>query len=192
MIYYLMGKSASGKDSIYKRLKQLDGTFQEVVLYTTRPIRDGETNGVEYHFVSEDALSRMNQAGVVIEARTYQTVYGPWTYATVDDGQIKRNDKNARYLMIGTLESYQKVRDYFGSACVMPIYIEVPDEIRRERAVARELGQRTPHMEELKRRFAADAVDFSEENVRACGIKKRYRNMDMEACVNEILKDTRQ
>ena len=46
-IFYLMGKSASGKDSLFRRLKE-DGTggLKEVVLYTTRPIRDGETEGV--------------------------------------------------------------------------------------------------------------------------------------------------
>lgn len=191
MIYYLMGKSASGKDSIYKRLKQLDASFREVVQYSTRPIRDGETNGVEYHFVDEAALQAFERTGRLIEKRTYQTVYGPWTYATVDDGQIDKGNECARYLMMGTLESYRRVRDYFGSAYVMPIYIEVPDALRRKRAEARELSQKTPRMDELARRFEADAKDFSEENIRACGIEKRYENIDMEACVNEILNDTR-
>ena len=46
-IFYLMGKSASGKDSIYKRLRSLCPELKSIVLYTTRPMRDGEQEGVE-------------------------------------------------------------------------------------------------------------------------------------------------
>ena len=58
-IYYLMGKSASGKDHIYEHLIQetaLD--LKPFVLYTTRPIRSGEQDGREYFFVDEKRLSR--------------------------------------------------------------------------------------------------------------------------------------
>ena len=47
-IFYVMGKSASGKDTIYKELRERIPELKTVVLYTTRPIRAGETNGVEY------------------------------------------------------------------------------------------------------------------------------------------------
>ena len=50
-LFYIMGKSSSGKDTIYKRLME-DGdlSFKNIVGYTTRPIREGETNGKEYFF----------------------------------------------------------------------------------------------------------------------------------------------
>ena len=44
-IFYVMGKSASGKDTIYKELRERIPELKTVVLYTTRPIRDGETEG---------------------------------------------------------------------------------------------------------------------------------------------------
>ena len=56
MIYYLFGKSASGKDTIYKRLKALHPDWKEVTPYTTRPIREGEREGVEYHFVTDQRM----------------------------------------------------------------------------------------------------------------------------------------
>ena len=87
-IYYVMGKSASGKDTIYKRLVKELPEFGTVRMYTTRPIRDGETNGVEYIFTDEKQLQTMKDAGKVIECRTYDTIYGPWSYFTADDGQI--------------------------------------------------------------------------------------------------------
>ena len=91
-IYYLMGKSASGKDHIYEHLIQetaLD--LKPFVLYTTRPIRSGEQDGREYFFVDEKRLSELREAGKIIEERMYSTVQGPWYYFTADDGQIDRD-----------------------------------------------------------------------------------------------------
>ena len=104
-IFYVMGKSASGKDTIYKELRERIPELKTVVLYTTRPIRDGETEGVEYHFTTVERLDDFRREKRLIEERTYQTVYGPWSYFTVDDGQICLDDRDS-YLMIGTLESY--------------------------------------------------------------------------------------
>ena len=103
-IYYLMGKSASGKDHIYEHLIQetaLD--LKPFVLYTTRPIRSGEQDGREYFFVDEKRLSELREAGKIIEERMYSTVQGPWYYFTADDGQIDLVKHD--YLGIGTLGS---------------------------------------------------------------------------------------
>ena len=53
-IFYLMGKSSSGKDSVFKEIKKRIPELKDIVLYTTRPIREGEREGVEYHFVNEE------------------------------------------------------------------------------------------------------------------------------------------
>ena len=73
-IYYIMGKSASGKDTIYRRLME-DKTFafHTLVPYTTRPMRSTEVNGRDYFFTDEAGLSRLQEAGRVIEQRSYQT-----------------------------------------------------------------------------------------------------------------------
>ena len=96
-IFYVMGKSASGKDTIFKRLCNRLSGYRTVKMYTTRPIRDGEHNGVEYFFVDQAFLEETRKNGTLIECRTYQTVYGPWSYFTVDDGQIDLAQGN--YLM---------------------------------------------------------------------------------------------
>ena len=189
MIYYLLGKSCSGKDTIYKRLKPLKPEWLEVTRYTTRPIRDGETDGDAYFFIDDQKLESLEKAGKVIEMQTYQTVYGPWKYATIDDGQINRTS-GKDYLMIGVLTSYVGTRDYFGRDYVTPLYIEVPDEIRLARAEAREMTQKVPKLAEMHRRFQADQKDFSEENLRAAGITRRYQNLDLDKCIDEIIKNT--
>ena len=110
-IYYLMGKSSSGKDTLYKEILSRMPEIKTVTLYTTRPIRDGERDGVEYHFVSEETLKHYEEDGKIIEKRTYDTVYGQRKYATIDDGQMNLDDSD--YLIIGTLESYSKMKSYY-------------------------------------------------------------------------------
>lgn len=88
-LFCIMGKSASGKDTIFKRLVQDEVlNLKTVVSYTTRPMREGEQEGVEYHFVSPQTLETLRNEGRVIECRDYHTVHGLWNYFMVDDGQI--------------------------------------------------------------------------------------------------------
>lgn len=187
-IYYLLGKSATGKDTLYKEILKRRPKLRTVTMYTTRPIREGETDGVEYFFTGREELERQLASGKVIESRTYQTIAGSWTYYTVDDGQFDVADDES-CLMIGTLESYEKMCAYFEAGKMVPVYIEVPDGIRLLRAVKREENQKRPNYREVCRRYLADEKDFSEENLERLGITKRYQNTDMEMCVEEILRD---
>lgn len=186
-IFYLMGKSASGKDTLYKRVLEECPNLRTVVLYTTRPMREGEADGVEYHFIDAKGLEEFRERGKMIELRTYQTVCGPWSYATVDDGQIDLASSD--YLAIGTLASYEKLREYYGEAVVVPLYVAVDDGLRLERALFRERKQRTPNYAELCRRYLADEEDFSPENLKRLGISKEYRNEDLDGCVEEIKRE---
>lgn len=187
-IYYLLGKSATGKDTLYKEILKRRPKLRTVTMYTTRPIREGETDGVEYFFTGREELERQLASGKVIESRTYQTIAGSWTYYTVDDGQFNAADDES-CLMIGTLESYEKMCTYFEAGKMVPVYIEVPDGIRLLRAVKREENQKKPNYREVCRRYLADEKDFSEENLERLGITKRYQNTDMEMCLEEILRD---
>ena len=188
-IYYMMGKSSSGKDTLYKEVLKALPELKTLVLYTTRPIREREQEGVEYHFVTDEELERFEKAGKIIEERTYDTVYGAWKYATIEDGQV--NLAESDYLMIGTLESYGKLKKYYGAAYLVPVYIEVEDGERLNRALTRERQQEVPRYAEMCRRFLADTEDFSEEHLRAAGIKKRYYNDDQKRCLDEIIEDIR-
>jgi len=184
-IFYIMGKSSSGKDSIYNRLigdKELN--LEKIIGYTTRPKREGEENGREYFFTDEVGLSKIENDGILIEKRIYNTVYGDWTYFTADDGQINLNKNN--YILIGTLESYEKVRKYYGEDKVIPVYINIDDGERLLRAINREKKQKNPGYEELCRRFLADARDFSKENLERLGIDTYYLNDDIDECLESI------
>lgn len=184
-IFYLMGKSSSGKDTIYKELlKREKLQLKKIVLYTTRPVRAGEKDGVQYHFVDEEAVQTFESEGKIIELREYHTFCGLWKYFTVDDGQIDLSRHN--YLIIGTIESYVKTKEYFGKESVVPILIELDDGIRLQRALDRERGEEKPRYEEMCRRFLADAEDFGEEKKKAAGIDREFYNEDLNRCLEEI------
>lgn len=184
-IYCLMGKSASGKDTIYNRLLAMEKLhLRRVVPYTTRPMRSGETDGQTYVFCTEQQVAEFEEAGKIIELRAYHTVYGIWKYFTADDGQICLAESD--YLMIGTLEAYEQIRDYFGTDKVCPVYVEVDDGLRLQRALDRERAQDQPKYAEMCRRFLADEEDFSEENLERAGITKRFQNTDLDQVTQEI------
>lgn len=184
-IVYLMGKSSSGKDTIYQRLMQ-ENSFQlkKIIPYTTRPIRNNERNGVQYFFTDEAEFTKLVEGGRVIEHRAYHTYHGLWRYFTVDDGQLQLDSTN--YLMIGTLESYAAMKSYFGEKVMVPLLIEVEDGIRLQRALDRERQQESPKYGEMCRRFLADSEDFAEEKIQQSGIDRRFRNEDFRSCMQEI------
>ena len=185
-IFYIMGKSASGKDRIYSVLAgDRELNFRKLILYTTRPIRAGEENGVQYYFTDENKRKEFQEKGILIESRSYDTVHGVWSYFTADDGQINLDKGN--YLGIGTLESYHKMKEYFGEDCVVPLYIQVEDGERLERAIKREREQTNPRYAELCRRFLADQEDFSEDKIRDARIDRRFENDNLDNCVRNII-----
>lgn len=183
-IFYLMGKSSSGKDTIYRELlKDRELNLKKAVLYTTRPIRTGETDGVTYHFTDEAELVRLQKEHKVIEVRGYDTVKGMWYYFTVDDGQFLETGSDI--LMIGTLESYEKMREYFGERMV-PVFVTLEDGERLIRAIRREQQQKEPVYAEVCRRFLADEKDFSQEMLTKNKIEQFFENNELEQCVNAI------
>lgn len=189
-LFCMMGKSASGKDTIYKALTEDDTLgLHTVIPYTTRPIREGEAEGENYYFVDEKMYGRMADEGKIIEARAYHTVHGLWRYFTADDGQIDFSKGN--FIVIGTLEAYEQFSSYFGKDSVLPIYINVEDGQRLMRALSRERQQKQPKYAELCRRFLADCEDFSEEKLKNAGIDKFYNNDSLETCILEVKRAVR-
>ncbi len=192
-IFVVMGKTSSGKDTVYKRVldslaaKAGDAAPKTVVIYTTRPMRPGEQNGVEYFFATEEELQMLREDGKVIEERCFHTVHGPWYYFTVNDGQIDLEHHS--YLMINTLAGFEMIRDYYNKEQVIPVYIEADAKDRLIRYINRESLQKNPNYKEVCRRFLADEEDFAEEVLQRLGITKRYFNRDLDECCKEIEAD---
>ncbi len=178
-----MGKSATGKDTLYVRIRERHPELLPVIPYTTRPIREGEKEGEEYRFVDEETMRDMEKDKKIIESRCYHTMRGDWYYFTAEDEQLA-GDEN--HIMITTLEGYEQIRDYFGADRVVPIYIEVSDVTRIERALGREKKEETPCIAEVCRRYLADDEDFSEERLSQAGITRRVCNQDLSEALGQI------
>lgn len=197
-ILYLMGKSSSGKDTVKNKLivklKELNYRIEDLVIYTTREIRSGEVEGIDYKFVDECKYQKLLNNNMIIEARTYEKIQGTVRYFTVYDDALF--SKDADYIVgVGTLVSYNQLVDYFKKEGkteynIIPIYLEVENASRLLRAVRRELTEvvEKQNFEEVCRRFEADELDYSEENIRNSGIRDRFQNNNIQETVVEICK----
>ncbi len=194
-IYILIGKSSTGKDTLYRELMRDPSLkLRTVTACTTRPMRDGEKEGVQYHFVTEELFREMKNEGKVMEERCYQTVYGPWYYFTaIDDSFTESED----ILLIGTIESFCSIRKFFENSTlekkVVPLYVECDDKERLLRAIERESMREEPQYKEMCRRYIADCDDFSEEKLKEAGIKDRFKNDDLKECekrISDYIKET--
>lgn len=184
-VFCIMGKSGSGKDTIFKEIiKDNSLNLKKIVGYTTRPKRVEENDGVEYNFIDDDMINKFIQKNKVIELRKYDTVNGIWYYGTIDDGQI--NLQTNSYIVISTLESYSSFKKYFGSNNVIPLYIDVDDGIRLQRILNREMSEDSPNYKEICRRFIADSEDFSNKNLKLNGIEKIYSNNNLVECIADV------
>ncbi|MDD3121943.1 MAG: hypothetical protein PHC62_00340 [Candidatus Izemoplasmatales bacterium] len=165
-IVYIMGKSGVGKNSIYDMLLGImknKNIFKNIIMNTTRPMRDGEKEGKDYFFVTQEQFREDKDSDKILELRSYSTIYGDWSYYTSKDAI---NLENHSYMGIGTLISYHSLVKHYGKDSIIPIYIQVPDEgDRLLRSISRERNNGDPNYKEICRRFLADEDDFSAEKI---------------------------
>ena len=165
MIQLIMGKSGAGKDTLLKNIintnkyKLESEQVTPIVSYTTRPMREGEIDGVDYNFISKDEFLKLIKSKKLTEYRTYNTMYNnkldTWYYGTP---LITDPDKN--YVIVVDIEGAMTFIKKYKNKCT-GIYIHVDDDIRRERAVERGSFDET----EWNRRLKDDSVKFSEKNL---------------------------
>lgn len=183
-IFYIMGRSCSGKDTVFKELKKRFPDLNSVLMHTTRPIRTGEMQGVDYRFDTMDEFRTHCRKNDIFELRTYKTEYGDWHYYTTEDSI---DLKKGSYLGVGTPSSYDSLMDYFKESLI-PIYLKVEEYDLLSRALEREHRQKEPKYTELCRRFLADSEDFSEERLKGIGIteKDTFPNIQIDQTIDQI------
>ena len=159
-IYCIIGKSGTGKDTVLEEILK-NVKINKLVPYTTRPMREVEVNGGNYHFVSKDEFIKMDESGLVIEKRFYDTVHGEWIYFTA----VPQDTCDRDYIIITTQEAIPAFFEAFGEDRVHVIYLRIDDKLRLERCINRESMQDTPNYMEVCRRFIADEGDFDEKKI---------------------------
>ena len=178
MVFLITGKSCTGKDTLLNNIfKKYQDKFEKVIPYTTRPIRDGEIDGENYHFIESSDIVKMINKNEILEMRSYNTEHGKWYYLTkkFDDN----HDKN--YVCITTLEAVNSFYKHFNEQYnVKVIYLYLDDHERLLRCLQREDSQKFPNYVEMCRRFVEDTKDFKNYNVPVVG-KKTYYGISLDA-----------
>lgn len=160
MIHAYIGKSAAGKDTMVRKILSQYSKIKPIVLWSTRPMREGEVQDVTYHFVSDEEFEAHKAAGGFVESRKYDTLYNNvpavWKYGT------PIVDPDGEYVIPIEIEGVTKLIEYYGAENVDVIYIMASDETRKERAIKRKTFSEV----EWERRLISETETFSEENIR--------------------------
>lgn len=168
-IYCLVGHSASGKSTIEKEIEQKDIT--RIVSYTTRPKRDGEVDGVHYHYLTEQEFVQYDKQGRFTETAKYRD----WYYALSLEGL---DYKNKPYVAVVTPSGYDNIINKIGEEHVVAFFIDVPERERMSR-----LLKRGDDVDEIMRRIQADRKDFEGFSNKADFI---IQNSDVDKAVNDV------
>ena len=154
-IIAIMGKSASGKDSLLKALLQEPQFIKAkpIISCTTRPIRENEMNGIDYHFLTNEQFTNLVLSNRMLEA----TVFNDWCYGTSIDS-LSTSGINIGVFNPEGCEALRQNENI--TLCL--IYVEATDKTRLLRSLNRE---KNPDCHEIVRRFNADEMDFCEEEI---------------------------
>lgn len=145
----LIGKTATGKDSIKKELVKLG--MDSVVTTTTRPMRDGEVQDVSYHFIDKSQFRRFKEQGFFAETTFYNTVHGTWYYGT----QLKDLENNENKVIILNPDGIKSISEKIDMSKWLVVHITCPENIMKVR-----LYKRGDNPDEVVRRIDADRKDF--------------------------------
>lgn len=167
----LLGKSASGKSTIEKALEKKG--FKRIISVTTRPMRQGEVDGIDYEYISKEELHELLSNNQLAE----HTIYNAWGYG------IKKSEFETDEICVCVIEphGYRQIKAQFGDR-VVGILLEVDDKERLIRSLTREPR---PDVNEIVRRFISDKKLFRdlEEEV-DCVI----HNWNCEETVRQVMK----
>lgn len=172
----IIGESASGKTTLQEMLVNDNDKFKKVVTYTTRPMRKGEVNGKDYHFVSEDKFQKLIKNDFFVEHAKYRN----WSYGIAKKDCINAKD-NVAILTPAGLRALKRI-----GADVKSVYLYVD---RRSRLIS--ILTRGDDIDEAYRRNLSDVGQFDEvaEEVDYV-IDNSFFHMDKEQvlkCLKEIL-----
>lgn len=174
LIFYILGKSASGKDTILDLIMKRNGRLNKLTPFTTRPRRKGEKDRREYVFVSKevfDSLIKENRFLDYIECKAFREngEIATWHYGYVNPVSDRP------HITIGTLDVYQRIKDR-EDLKIIPIYIEINDEERLYRMIIREQKNYNPNYRQVARRFILDNEElYSKKNLEKSDIPLENR-----------------
>ena len=179
----LIAKSSVGKDTIFQEILKTNPNVKAAISHTTRSMRSNETQGKEYHFVSDTLFNDMLVNESFIETRKYKTQNGIWQYGLSKEAI----DTDDTYIVIVDYKGYCEFKRALGEEIVHGIYIIADMKERVNRALHREKLIRDEQYLEIFRRFTKDEQDFPMEQIsKECVVLKNNDDRDFKFCINYI------
>lgn len=146
----LTGYSGSGKDTVLKELIKLG--YKPIVSYTTRSMRSGEKDGVEYHFISEEEFMQKDKEGFFAETTSYNMVDDKVYYGSA----IEDIDNNPNGVIILNPDGLRQLKEK--ELKFVSFFLDAPLNI-----LVKRLLKRGDNVEEFTDRLShRDAKDFAD------------------------------
>src|SRR5699024_6292401 len=119
MLYAVLGQTLSGKSTLVRDLVTVTG-IKQIITYTTRPIRKGERDGVDYHFISSEEMDKPEFFG----RRDFHTVYReePYSYVLIKVDMFPFGVA----IIILALQGVLSVKVVIGHSNVTTVFIDAP------------------------------------------------------------------
>lgn len=146
----LFGESSAGKDSIQHWLERKLKNIHGMVSYTSRPPRDYEIEGREYHFISQEEFEKLIVENKMLE----HTCFNNWYYGTY----INELQKGKINVGVFNPQGIRSLLSHSDTIDILPVWIQAGEKERLLRSLNRE---QNPDCTEVCRRFLADQKDFA-------------------------------
>lgn len=182
-IFALLGYSSVGKDTILKQVLKDMNDVKPIISTTTRPMRKGETEGVEYYFIDDTEFFRRGTD--FVEQRIYHTKVkengvekeATWRYG-IERVELEKDDY---LIVIVDSVGYKELKNYVGNGKIVPIFISAPQEELKARALAR--GDLEA---EVDRRLKDDYERFMDFRVRTVYHEVKNGEGRLEEAIKEV------
>lgn len=174
----LLGKGGTGKDTIKARIHKEMPELKSLPMWTSRSMRAGEEQDVQYHFVTYEEMMQANTEGKLLECREYKTVNGIRAYGT----EYPKDDST--YILTVSIEQYNNLKLKIPQKDIITIYLYVDEYTRIQRALSREKECEYPNYNEVCRRFVADNNEYP------VGLEYQFpsvENVDLENAVEKTI-----
>lgn len=175
-LFVISGPSAVGKSTVAQEILKLNKKISRVVTCTTRKIRSGETNGVDYNFMSVDEFLKRKSNDEFIEC---SNVYGNYYGILLASILEKISEKGSAALLVINWEGFLKIKKaipekVYGIFLIPPSMSELENRMRK---------RSTESEEDIKKRMDAAAEDMSHEKEFDISVK----NVSIDQASKEIL-----
>lgn len=145
-VWVLVGPSGTGKTTIARDLVAQVPGLRKAITCTTRPPREGERNGVDYHFVTEEQFDFLLASGKLIE----HTIYGGYRYGLPVDQFLEAQEAGHDMLAVLDIQGVHHLREALGTERVRAIFLCSPSEAE----LARRMRERGSSEAEIAKRLA--------------------------------------